>query len=431
MNTESEARKSKDQPLSVTDVVAITRSLLEEAVPEIVFKAEIGEIRSGKTGHIYLTVKDETSQVSVVMWATVAARFKIKLVPGLAVMIAAHPTVYGARGSLQFVVHRIAEAGEGTLQKKFLELKAKLEKEGIFAQSRKRSLPYLPQRIGVVTSANGAVIHDIMHRMAERFPSVQVVLIDVRVQGEGSAEEVAKAIEQFNRHSLEDGRVDVLIVGRGGGSLEDLWAFNEERVVRAVYASAIPIVSAVGHETDVSLCDLAADVRAPTPTAAAEIVVPRRDELIRRVSDLACRLLDSARVLAPLAQRLDEVALRLDRSLALVLERASNMIRFSEQKLRTLQPQALLQQAQQRIAQAAKRLQLATGAILQRSTLELSRHESRLQAMNPKAVLKRGYAVVKRGEVAVRDAREVQAGDLLEILLGSGEIGARVTTGVE
>lgn len=426
MNTDTQARKSKDQTLSVTDVVAITRSLLEKAVPEIVFKAEVGEVRSGKTGHVYITVKDENSQVAVVMWATVAARFKIKLVPGLAVIIAAHPTVYGPRGSLQFVVHRIAEAGEGTLQKKFLELKTKLEKEGIFAQSRKRSLPYLPQRVGVVTSANGAVIHDIMHRIAERFPSVQVMLIDVRVQGEGSAEEIAKAIEQFNRQSPADGRVEVLIVGRGGGSLEDLWAFNEERVVRAVYASAIPIVSAVGHETDVSLCDMAADVRAPTPTAAAEIIVPRRDDLLRRVTDLASRLLDSSRVLAPLEQRLDDVALQLDRAFSLVLERASNAIRFSEQRLHTLQPSALLQQAHQRLSQFAKRLELAAASTLQRANLELSRHAARLQAINPKAVLKRGYAVVKRGDIAVRDAREVQAGDVLDILLGSGEIAARV-----
>lgn len=411
--------------LSVTDVVALTRSLLEEAIPEILFKGEIGEVRSGKTGHVYFTVKDETSQVAAVMWASVAVRMRIRLVAGMAVTIAAHPTVYAARGSLQYVVHRIAEAGEGTLQKKFLELKAKLEREGLFAASRKRPLPFLPSAIGVVTSANGAVIHDIMHRAAERFPSVPIFLIDVRVQGEGSAEEVARAIEQFNRLAhAGDLVVDAIIVGRGGGSLEDLWAFNEERVVRAVYASEIPVVSAVGHETDVTLCDLVADYRAPTPTAAAEILLPRRDELLVRVNNLGARLLDAERVLAPLQQRLDEIEMRLDRGISVIVERAVSVIRFSEQRLKALQPHILLQQIRQRVTQAGIRLQRSGHAMIERVTLELARHEARLAAMNPRAVLRRGYAVVKIGTSAVRAASEVKSGDELEILLGTGEIEA-------
>jgi len=419
--------------LSVTELVAITRSLLEEAMPEVVFKGEISEVKSGKTGHLYFTVRDETTQVSAVMWASVAARSRLKLLPGLAVKIAAHPTVYGPRGSLQFVVHRISEAGEGTLQKKFLELKTKLEREGLFSPSRKRALPFLPRTIGVVTSANGAVIHDIMHRVSERFPGVQVVLIDVRVQGEGSAEEIARAIEQFNAMAQKatgnhptNIAVDVLIVGRGGGSLEDLWAFNEERVVRAIYASAIPVVSAVGHESDVTLADLVADVRAPTPTAAAEILVPRADELMQRVSELAQRLLNIERVLAPLEQRLDEVQMRLERSIELVFERARNTVKFSEQRLKMLHPRVLMEQANTRIDQLTKRLALAGRSTVERFSMQLSQHAIKLQAINPRAVLKRGYAVVKIGALAVRNASEAPKGSQLDILLGDGELRAEV-----
>jgi exodeoxyribonuclease VII large subunit len=411
-----------ERELTVSDVLVLTSSLLEEALPSLDFIGEIGEVRAGKTGHQYFTLKDDKSQLAAVLWAGVSARSRVKLKPGLAVKVTAHPTVYPPRGSLQFVIDRIAEAGEGTLQKKFLELKAKLEREGLFSVSRKRPLPSMPERIGVVTSANGAVIHDIMHRISERFPSVEVILIDVRVQGEGSAEEIARAIEQFNR--MEG--VDALIVGRGGGSLEDLWAFNEERVVRAVYASRIPVVSAVGHETDVTLCDFVADVRAPTPTAAAELLVPRRDELLRRVEDLGARLLDGQRVLAPLQQRLDEVEMRFERSLALVLERSRNAVKFSEQRLRLLQPATLLKQLTEQINNSAKRIELAINAVVERSRSDVRRHSERLEAVNPRAVLKRGYAVVRKGSAAIRDAREVRRGERVEILLGEGELVASV-----
>ncbi|MCB0339907.1 MAG: exodeoxyribonuclease VII large subunit, partial [Bdellovibrionales bacterium] len=331
--------------LTVSTLNRLFNTALEREFPSVDFEAEISQISRPASGHLYLTLKDEQSQLAGVLWRGTAAKIGFELEPGMAVLCHGRPNVYQGTGRLQVVISRIVLAGEGLLQKKFLELKAKLEKEGLFAQDRKRQLPFLPKAVGVVTSASGAVIKDIMVKIHERMPPMQVYLVPVRVQGEGAAAEIASAIKLLNESEL----VDVIIVGRGGGSLEDLWAFNEEIVVRAIFASRIPVVSGVGHEVDIALSDLVADLRAPTPTAAAEMVVPKRKDLLARILELEGRFKDTSRWLRPKEQGVDEFELRLNSTISNMLTRARLKVATYEGKLGSLEPKRFLALLNQRI----------------------------------------------------------------------------------
>jgi exodeoxyribonuclease VII large subunit len=385
-------------------------------------EGEISEVKQGKTGHVYFTIKDKEAQIPGVIWAGVARTLGFRIEPGLAVICYAKPTVYQARGSLQLVAHRIIPGGEGALRRKFLELKAKLEREGYFAANRKRPLPFLPKSIGIVTSAQGAVIHDIMVRLRERMPQVKVWLADVKVQGDGAAESIAAGIRDLS----ESGLVDVIIVARGGGSLEDLWAFNEEPVVKAIFASFVPVISGVGHEVDVSLSDFAADVRAPTPTAAAEMVVPHRGELLRSLKEFERRLSDPARWLMPLGQRLDELSSRLDRRTEALIREGRLRLQSAAESMRAIQPQRLIDMVRIQIDRTAERLTGAARARIQFDTHNLNRLAERYQAVHPKQVLRRGFSVVECGGKLVRTAAEVQAGDTLAVTMSEGELRAVV-----
>jgi exodeoxyribonuclease VII large subunit len=376
--------------------------------------------------------------------------------------------VYAGSGRLQVVVHRLLEDGEGALQRQFQELKLKLEREGIFAAERKRMIPFLPKAVGIVTSQTGAVIHDMMVKIRERFPAMPVYLADTRVQGEGAAEEIAGALRQLERSAL----VDVIIVARGGGSLEDLWAFNEEVLVRAVFACSIPVVSGVGHEVDTTLCDFAADVRAPTPTAAAEMVVPKVSDLIVRINELARRLRDTDRWLQPRVQRVDELCLRFDSRISATVQQARLRLRAAEATLAVIRPDRVLElirsrvdALQQRLRRslqqelAARKLSLVTVATrLQRATPqgEVSRLQTELQgvaqqlfaaaarlvesrrqrmehavarlaALSPERVLERGYGIVRCNGGHLRSAGDAIAGAELEVALADGTIISTVT----
>lgn len=385
-------------------------------------EGEISEVKQGKTGHFYFTIKDKEAQIPGVIWAGVARTLGFRIEPGLAVICYAKPTVYQARGSLQLVAHRIIPGGEGALRRKFLELKAKLEREGYFAANRKRPLPFLPKVIGIVTSAQGAVIHDIMVRLRERMPQVKVLLADVKVQGDGAAESIAAGVRDLS----ESGLVEVIIVARGGGSLEDLWAFNEEPVVKAIFASSVPVISGVGHEVDVSLSDFAADVRAPTPTAAAEMVVPHRGELLRSLQEFERRLSDPARWLMPLGQRLDELSSRLDRRTEALIREGRLRLQSAAESMRAIQPQRLIDMVRIQIDRTAERLTAAARARIQFDTHNLTRLAERYQAVHPKQVLRRGFSVVECGGKLVRTAAEVQAGDTLAVTMSEGELRAVV-----
>ncbi len=418
--------------------------ILECEFPQLLFRGEISQITIAQSGHIYFTVKDEGAQLSCAMWAGVAKTLQVKPKVGMVVRCHGRPNVYAQSGRFQIIVHRLSEDGEGALQRKFQELKRRLELEGLFSQDRKRALPFLPNAVGIVTSKTGAVIHDMMVKIRERFPSMVVYLVDTRVQGEGAAQEIADAIRRLDRSGL----VDVLIVARGGGSLEDLWAFNEEEVVRAVFASTRPVVSGVGHEVDVTLCDLAADVRAPTPTAAAEMVVPRVSDLQIKIAELERRLSRTDRWLQPREQRVDELSARLSSRVAAVSKEAALRIRAADAALGRIKPDRVLQLLRLRCDAAEKSLRDAVSRRkveakneldrvterIERSTkrrIELAQERvnaisGRLHALNPQAVLERGYSIVTSSGRNVRSVDQIAAGDEFNVRVSDGIISGAV-----
>ncbi len=459
---------SADPYLSVADVARGINDLFEQHLSQVLFRGEISQLTVAQSGHLYFTVKDESAQLSCVVWAGVVRTLPFKPQVGMVVRCHGRPNVYPPSGRMQVVVHRLMEDGAGALQRKFLQLKAQLEGEGLFAPERKRRLPFLPRAVGIVTSKTGAVIHDMMVKIRERFPSMPVYLSDTRVQGEGAAEEIVKALRALE----SSGHVDVIIVARGGGSLEDLWAFNEEVLVRAVFACSLPIVSGVGHEVDTTLCDLAADVRAPTPTAAAEMVVPKVTELLVRVAELERRLCDSDRWLQPRVQRLDELCLRLDSRIGAVVSQARLHLKAAEATLSSIRPDRVLELIRSRVDGFQKRLQrsaaqelaargvaVSQGAVrleralsieslvrlgegvtgfnerlrvashraFEQQRLHLESTAARLQSLSPERVLERGYSIVRVGQQHIRSVTEAHSGDAVEIALADGTIFGKVT----
>lgn len=327
-----------NEPLTVSEVVFLLKKVIEDSVPQVTFRGEIFQFTRAQSGHVYLTLKDKESQLRAVIWRGVASQLGFKIAEGVLVDCVARPDIYHRSGTMQLVIQKMTEAGAGDLQRQFLELKAKLEKEGLFDSARKRSLPFLPKGIGIVTSESGAVIHDIVVRLNARAPFVPKYLAPVKVQGPGASEEIARAIRFLGRKPY----IDVIIVGRGGGSLEDLWAFNEETTVRAIFASPVPVISAVGHESDVSLSDFVADVRGSTPTAAAELVVPERGVLQREVELLTERLNRFERWFAPFRQAADEISMRLQTQADAVLKRCAEKLLNEKRALSALRPERYL-----------------------------------------------------------------------------------------
>lgn len=408
--------------ISVSEMNRLLNLSLEKQFPQVGIEGEISEIKRATSGHLYFTLKDAQCQISAVMWRGPAQALKFVPEPGLAVQCSAKPTVYNVTGRLQLVVNQMQPAGEGLLRKKFLELKAKLEKEGLFGAERKRKIPFFPRAVGVVTSAKGAVIHDMMVKFRERMPALKVFLVDVRVQGEGAAQEIAEGIRTLN----ESGLVETIIVARGGGSLEDLWAFNEEVVVRAIFASKLPVISGVGHEVDVTLSDLVADLRAPTPTAAAEYAVPKRADLLLRIGELQQRLSTYQRWLNPLMQRVDELQLHFDRRFEALMKQKRLQFERATAQLRSIQPGRILSLMSSKIDLLREKLHGASGrTVTQRGHL-LERLVAKFEAVSPKRVLERGFSVVESKGKVVRSASALQAQDEISISFFEGGVAARV-----
>lgn len=376
-----------NQPeFSVSELSSAVKHTVEDRFGHVRVRGEISRPSRPRSGHIYLTLKDESANLDAVIWRGVASRLTVQPEEGLEVVATGRLTTYAGQSKYQLVIESLTLAGQGALLKMLDERRRKLAAEGLFAAERKRPLPYLPSVIGVVTSPSGAVIRDILHRLADRFPR-HVLVWPVRVQGERSGDEVAAAIQGFNALPTDGAvpRPDVLIIARGGGSLEDLMGFNEEAVVRAAAASDIPLISAVGHETDTTLIDLAADRRAPTPTAAAEMAVPVRAELLasltglqarsdqafarllserrERVAARAARLGDPARLLEAWMQRVDERSTRLDRSARLKLERLSSRLTAAGDRL--IHPARALAETKRRLGDLDQRLTNAARRRLQ------------------------------------------------------------------
>jgi len=436
--------KTENEYLSIAELNFAINYVLGEELKNISFRGEISEFTCAPSGHCYFTLKDSQSQLNAVMWRSVVSRLGFRPQIGDDVICVGTPDVYAKTGRLQMVLQHMTPAGEGALRRKFEELKRKLEQEGFFALDRKRSLPFLPKAVGVVTSKTGAVIHDIMVKIRERMPQIPVFLVDARVQGEGSAEEIAAGIKLLNRSEL----VDVIIVARGGGSLEDLWSFNEEVVVKAVFASKIPIVSGVGHEVDVSLCDLAADVRAPTPTAAAEMVVPKKHDLEQCLIDIDQRFQNYDRWLQPKIQDLDFVTMRFDRQMNSFMKEAYIHLNSIGSRIIVLHPKRIIEQqyfkvnglkdkilmcfkqyimlCERKLADAEHSLEKNTP--YKKIMLEqerLSGIEARLENLAPKKVLQRGYAIIEHDGKLICRSRELISGSKIKITLSDGKLEAR------
>ena len=416
------------QAMSVSELSLALKRTVEDRFGHVRVRGEISGFKRAASGHIYFSLKDDNARLDAVMWKGGAARLPFAPEDGLEVVATGKLTTYAGRSNYQIVVESLEVAGEGAMMLLFEKLKARLAAEGLFAPERKKKLPALPRTIGVVTSPTGAVIRDILHRLADRFPT-HVVVWPVLVQGEGSAAQIARAVDGFSAMPQNGPatRPDLVIVARGGGSIEDLWAFNDEAVVRAVANCTIPIISAVGHETDTTLCDFAADLRAPTPTAAAEIAVPVRSDLLQRVGqlglrmanvvrkqvDLAAERLEAQRRLmprlselaAPHQLRTDDLAERLRQSLRTRVGKAE--IAYSGPAM-MLHPRLLHRRVEQKQQQLDALTRLAG-------------------SLHPEAPLKRGFARVTDadGKTIVSRAAAVKAGDVT-LRFVDGEVGSVV-----
>lgn len=378
------------------------RLLIETGLPALWLEGEISNLARPASGHVYFSLKDESAQVRCALWRNAALRVSFTPRNGLQVLVRARVSVYEPRGEYQLIIERMEEAGEGALRRRFEELKARLHAEGLFDEAAKRALPRLPTRIGVITSPSGAAVRDIVHVLARRFPAVPVLVYPVPVQGEGAAARIAAALELASQRA----ECDVLILARGGGSLEDLWSFNEEVVARAIRACTIPVISGVGHEVDFTIADFAADRRAPTPSGAAEIAVPDAADWLARVDNDAARLRAAMRRL--LAARAERLA-------------------WQQRRLSIAHPGNRLRQHGQRLDELERRLQ---GAVTQRLAALRGRCESAartLHAVSPLATLDRGYAIVSRASdgTVLLDPAAVAPGEALEIRLARGRLQAR------
>ncbi len=404
--------------LSVTQLVRTVREALELHLDEYWVVGEISNARVAPSNHFYFTLKDARSAVNVVMFNAAFRRLRFRVSDGMKVVVRGRVNLYEARGTLQFYAEEMEPRGLGALQLAFEQLKQRLGKEGLFDPAHKRALPFLPRTVGIVTALGGAGLRDMLRILLERYPGIHVIVRPALVQGAGAAAEIAQAIDELNAH----GRAEVIIVGRGGGSLEDLWAFNEETVARAIYRSAAPIVSAVGHEIDYTIADFVADVRAPTPTAAAQLVVPSKLELRRRLEETAATLEGAMR--SALA---DEAAAELDAAMRLKVADSRRSLREISARLRT--PAALVRERRLLLSRFDDRLTAAMDSALALRRRQLAEAVGRLDSLSPLKVLERGYAVVvnARNGHAVIDAASVDLGDDLDIRLNRGRLRARTT----
>ncbi len=384
---------------TVSDVTAEVRALLEDAFSGIWVEGEVSNFHHHSSGHLYFTLKDQESQIRAVMFRMQNRHLKFKAQDGLAVLVYGELSVYERRGEYQIVVEYMEPKGLGALQLAFEQLKAKLQAEGLFDEARKRPIPMLPGRIGVVTSPVGAAIRDILQVLRRRFAGVDVLIYPVTVQGDQAAPEIVGAIRELNRR----GGLDVLILARGGGSIEDLWAFNEEIVARAIADSKIPVISAVGHEVDYTIADFVADLRAPTPSAAAELVIAKKDELAQRLDDLEARMTGVVR------SRLRGL-----------------MVRMAglDRHLRLLNPIERIRSQRRRLMELWKDLTVSVDRRLVVLSAQLEPLAGKLDSLSPLAILSRGYSICLRlpGHEIVKDSAGVLAGDEVEVRLHRGSL---------
>jgi exodeoxyribonuclease VII large subunit len=388
---------------TVTEITREIKDVLEESCPSIWVEGEISNYTLHSSGHRYFSLKDENTQIRCILWRFRGARLLFEPEDGMKVMAFGSITVYEKNGQYQLDVMELIPAGLGKLEIAFQKLKEKLFKEGLFDEEHKKPIPEFPETIGLVTSPTGAAIRDMIKIIHERFPSVKIIVNPVRVQGEKAAEEIAQAIQEFN----EFAKIDVMIVGRGGGSLEDLWAFNEEIVARAIYNSKIPIISAVGHQIDFTISDFVADLRAPTPSAAAQMVVKGKEELLKEIRS----------------------------NLSKLVSYQTALIGYSVQRLTSAQqsygfrrPLDIISQRSQRVDELIRQLGDKIKNYFEFTKNDLSLKEEKLEALSPLAVSKRGYSIVRKlPELEIiKDASLLKKEDELEVKFFKGKVRSKV-----
>ena len=432
---------------SVSELTAVVRGLLEDVFGDCWVSGEISNCRRAPSGHYYFTLKDGQAQLKCVCFRQNALYLKVKPQDGLEIVARGRVSVYEARGEYQLYVEAIEPRGYGALQLAFEQLKKKLDAEGLFDEDRRREIPRLPRRVGIVTSPRGAAVADMVRILERRCPGLHIRLYPAQVQGEAAAGEIAKGLRWFS----ESGWPDVILVGRGGGSLEDLWAFNEEIVARAIAESEVPVISAVGHQTDFTIADFVADLRAPTPSAAAELAAPSKPELEASIRSLGERLTQSMRYriarsarrlvesgverpasvvrrrIQHLWQRNDELELRLRERIVGRIRSAEKRLRGSQHALAELDLRVRLARQRARLEKLDEALAPAIRLRIERAGRRLDSLDRALASLSPVAILERGYAIVSGTEGAiVREAASASPGQALNIRLHRGRLGVRV-----
>jgi exodeoxyribonuclease VII large subunit len=428
----------------VSELTQKIKLLLEDNIGLVKVEGEVSNYRKQSSGHVYFTLKDEFAQIDVVLFAGAARKVKVEICDGRQLRVFGQVTIYEKSRRYQIVAQSVEEAGRGSLHEAFEKLKAKLKAEGLFDRPKKR-LPLLPQHIGIVTSPTGAAIRDMIKVLTGRFPNIHILLAPVRVQGEGAAQEIADALDRLNAR----GGLDVIIVGRGGGSLEDLWAFNEEIVARAIARSRIPVISAVGHETDFTISDFVADVRAPTPSAAAEMVIGQKDAFEKDLRTHKDRLTGALRqfvfqwehrfkmaaesyvfreprnLLQRHWQTLDYACEQMENRIRFVLDQKATRLNTAREQLAPLLRTAA-KSAEQSLENIVLRIRHETLQRADSARHRVERFCEQLTALNPAGVLERGYSITRARGVVVRDAAQVALDEQIEVQLARGRLAARV-----
>ena len=388
---------------TISELNAQVHQLLEASFPELWVEGEISNCKAYPSGHTYLSLKDDKAQIKAVLFKGSSFGVKFKFADGLKILARGRVTSYEPRGDLQFIISAAEPREKGALQLALEQLKAKLQAEGLFDEARKKPLPPFPKAVGVVTSGQGAAVRDIIHVLSRRWPGIAIRVWPVKVQGPGAAAEIAGAIEGFNELAPD---TDVLLVGRGGGSIEDLWAFNEEPVARAIAASSIPVISCVGHETDTTIADFVADLRAPTPSAAAEMAVQEKSAVLDRVAELTDASTQTLRDL---------------------IENLGRRLQYAAAHPLLSDPRRLWEQRVQRVDELAMRLPEALKRRLETIGLRLGAAAGRLDAISPLAVLARGYAIATSKGKVLTSPKQVRKGDPVTVRLSEGEIDCEVS----
>ena len=388
---------------TVSELTKFIRVILEDSFPGIWVEGEISNFVLHSSGHMYFSLRDAGSTLKCAMFARANVKLKFKPKDGMKVICSGSISVYEARGDYQLIVEEIEPKGVGALQLQFQQLKEKLQKEGLFDEKYKIQIPFLPTRIGVVTSPTGAAIRDILNIARRRFSNVEIIINPVKVQGVDAKDEIAAAIRQFNKLK----NIDVMIVGRGGGSLEDLWPFNEEAVARAIFESDIPVISAVGHEIDFTISDFVADFRAPTPSAAAELVIPQKEDLINLIN---------------------KETTRLNNAMSGKLDALKEQLRNLKETYVLRQPLNYVIQQEQRVDDLRKDIHIRISHVVGIYGEKFNRVISKLEALSPVAILKRGYSITTKfpERAIIKDARLLKKGDEVETKLGEGKFRSRI-----